>query len=251
MNNKQSKTNDLLRRALASQIELGISEVIISKKAKKLSESDGQIGSSSVGVSELFPEMSAELLGSAEYDSLDSHNRAICNCLKCPLGQSRTKFVYGVGNPNANVVFVGEGPGRTEDEIGEPFVGQAGKLLDKILAAINFDRTQVYIANIVKCRPPDNRPPMSDEMDACMPYLIEQLRLIKPKLICALGKTAAFGLLKSNASLGNLRGRWHDFKGIEVLVTYHPAALLRNPDWKKGTWEDMKKLRARYDELVN
>lgn len=251
MNNKPINARELLRQALTSQVELGISEVIITRSVKKRNESDRQGALQTLNVGELFPDQSTELLGRAEYDSLDSHNRAICDCLKCPLGSTRTKFVYGVGNPHAKIVFIGEGPGREEDLKGEPFVGQAGKLLDKILAAIKFDRSQVYIANIVKCRPPENRPPQPDEMEACFPYLLEQLRLIKPKLICALGKTAAFGLLKTNSSLGNLRGCWHEYKGIPVLVTYHPAALLRNPDWKKGAWEDMQKLRARYDELVN
>ena len=250
MNNKSDNTRELLRRALSSQIELGTSEVVISRNPRPVAKSDLQIDPQAVAVSELFPDKHTELLGQAEYDSLDSHNTAICNCMKCPLGSTRTKFVYGVGNPNAKVVFVGEGPGKNEDEIGEPFVGLAGKLLDKILAAINFDRTQVYILNMVKCRPPENRAPLPEEMDACHPYLIEQLRIIRPKLICALGKVAAVGLLKTTGSLGSMRGHWHDFKGIEVLVTFHPAALLRNPEWKKDTWEDMKKLRARYDELV-
>ncbi len=250
MNNKPNHTHELLRRALASQVELGISEVIISRKSRHTLKSDGQSTLHSVAVSELFPNQNTELLGHAEYESLSSHNAAICNCLKCPLGSTRTKFVYGVGSPSAKVVFIGEGPGKTEDEIGEPFVGQAGKLLDKILEAIKFDRTQVYILNMVKCRPPENRAPLPEEMDACYPYLLEQLRLIKPKIICALGRVAALGLLKTNGSLGSLRGHWHEYKGIEVIVTYHPAALLRNPEWKKDTWADMKRLRARYDELV-
>ena len=250
MNNKPDNTRELLRRALASQVELGISEVIISRTPRRIAESDLQTAPQAVAIGELFPDQNTELLGRAEYDSLASHSAAICNCLKCPLGNTRTKFVYGVGNPDAKIVFIGEGPGKTEDEVGEPFVGQAGKLLDKILAAINFDRTQVYILNMVKCRPPENRAPLPEEMDACYPYLIEQLRLIRPKLICALGRVAAVGLLKTNGSLGSLRGHWHKFKGIEVIVTYHPAALLRNPEWKKDTWEDMKKLRARYNELV-
>ena len=250
MNNKPNNTRELLRRALASQVELGFSEVIISRNLRTIAKSDLQTAPQAVAVSELFPDQKTELLGHPEFDSLASHYAAICNCLKCPLGSTRTKLVYGVGNPKAQIVFVGEGPGKNEDEIGEPFVGLAGKLLDKILAAINFDRTQVYILNMVKCRPPENRAPLPDEMDACHPYLMEQLRLIRPKLICALGKVAASGLLKANGSLGSMRGRWHDFKGIEVHVTFHPAALLRNPEWKKDTWEDMKKLRARYDELV-
>ncbi len=250
MNNKPVNTRELLRRALESQVDLGISEVIIKRSSRSTLKSDLQTAPQVLEVSELFPDLNTELLGRTEYDSLESHYAAICNCLKCPLGRTRTKFVYGVGSPDAQVVFVGEGPGKTEDEIGEPFVGAAGKLLDKILAAINFDRTQVYILNMVKCRPPENRAPLPEEMDACNPYLMEQLKLIRPKLICALGRVAAQGLLKTSGSLGSLRGQWHDFKGMAVLVTYHPAALLRNPEWKKDTWEDMKKLRARYDELV-
>ena len=250
MNNKPDNTRELLRRALASQIELGVSEIIIKKNSRHTAKSDGQNSIPSVTVGELFPDLNTERLGRAEFASLESHHRAICNCLKCPLGSTRNQFVYGVGNPKAQVVFVGEGPGKTEDEIGEPFVGQAGKLLDKILEAINFNRQQVYIANMVKCRPPNNREPLPEEMEACNPYLMEQLRLIKPKLICALGRVAAQGLLKTNASLGKMRGHWHEFKGMEVLVTYHPAALLRFPSYKKDTWEDMKRLRARYDEIA-
>ncbi len=250
MNNKPNNIRELLCRALTSQVELGINEVIIKRDSQHTAKSDGQNTIQSVPVGELFPDLNTEHPGGAEYDSLESHYAAICNCLNCPLGNTRTKFVYGVGHPQAPIVFVGEGPGKTEDEIGEPFVGQAGKLLDKILEAIKFDRTQVYIANMVKCRPPNNREPLPEEMDACYPYLMEQLRLIRPKLICALGRVAAKGLLKTNSSLGKLRGRWHEFRGMQVLVTYHPAALLRFPSYKKDTWEDMKKLRARYDEMA-
>ncbi len=249
MDNKINSTRELLRRALATQIEMGTNEVIIKRRFRHISESN-LVAVGLPGEANLFPDQNTELLGQAQYETLLSHNTAIFNCLKCPLGNTRTKLVYGVGNPEAKIVFIGEGPGKNEDETGEPFVGLAGKLLDKILAAIHFDRTQVYILNMVKCRPPENRAPLPEEMEACNPYLIEQLRLIRPKLICALGKVAATGLLQTNGSLGSLRGRWHEFKGIEVIVTFHPAALLRNPEWKKDTWEDMKKLRARYDELV-
>ena len=177
-------------------------------------------------------------------------NEAICNCLNCSLGNTRNKFVFGSGNINADVLVIGEGPGKDEDEQGLPFVGRAGKLLTDILAAIKFSRDEVYIANIVKCRPPGNRVPLPEEMDACIPYLKKQIELIQPKLILCLGLTAAQGLLKKRDTLGNLRGKVFDFENRKVIVTYHPAALLRNPAWKKDCWEDVKKFRRLYEELA-
>ena len=147
------------------------------------------------------------------------------------------------------MLVVGEGPGAEEDKLGEPFVGRAGKLLNDILKAINFNREEVYIANIVKSRPPGNRTPTNDEMDACFPYLNKQIELIKPKLILAVGLTAAQGLLKKRDSLSNMRGNVYNYKGIKTMVTYHPAALLRNPQWKRGCWEDVQKFRKLYDEM--
>jgi DNA polymerase len=173
----------------------------------------------------------------------------ICNCKKCPLGSTRNKFVFGKGHPNADVMCVGEGPGADEDAQGEPFVGRAGKLLTDILKAINFTREEVYIANVVKCRPPGNRTPFPAEMDTCLPYLLKQIELIKPKLILCLGLTAAQGLLKRRESLTNLRGHVFELGNSKVMVTYHPAALLRNPNWKRGCWEDVKQFRKLYDEL--
>lgn len=181
--------------------------------------------------------------------TLSELNELIKNCTKCPLHKSRNKFVFGVGNPNADVLVVGEGPGAEEDKLGEPFVGRAGKLLNDILKAINFNREEVYIANIVKSRPPGNRTPTNDEMDACFPYLNKQIELIKPKLILAVGLTAAQGLLKKRDSLSNMRGNVYNYKGIKTMVTYHPAALLRNPQWKRGCWEDVQKFRKLYDEM--
>lgn len=176
-------------------------------------------------------------------------NSLIKDCSKCPLHKSRNKFVFGVGNPEADILVVGEGPGADEDKQGEPFVGRAGKLLNDILKAINFQREEVYIANIVKCRPPGNRTPLSEEMDSCFPYLSKQIELIKPKLILALGLTAAQGLLKKRDSLTSMRGKIFDYRGIKTMVTYHPAALLRNPQWKRGCWEDVQKFRKLYDEM--
>lgn len=187
----------------------------------------------------------------AAFTDIESHRDAICECVKCPLGKTRTKFVYGTGNPNAKIMFVGEAPGRDEDLQGEPFVGRAGKLLDKIIAAMGFERKDIYIANILKCRPPNNRDPQPDEMEQCMPYLKEQIRLIKPQFICALGRIAVQGLLDTTAPLGKLRKRWHRFEGIPLIATYHPAALLRFQKYKRDTWEDMQVLMAEYEKLNN
>ena len=183
---------------------------------------------------------------SATLNELDS---LICNCQKCPLGQTRTKFVFGVGNPDADVVLVGEAPGADEDAQGEPFVGRAGQLLNKIIEASGFKRQEVYICNILKCRPPGNRNPMPDEIEKCEPYLKMQLQLIKPKLILALGKFAAETLLNLRMPLNKMRGNIHYYNGIKTMVTFHPAALLRNPQWKRPTWDDMIQFRKLYDDL--
>lgn len=183
-------------------------------------------------------------------DNLEEMNKLICECQKCQLGATRNKFVFGSGNPNADAMCIGEGPGAEEDAQGLPFVGRAGKLLTDILTAINFSRDDVYIANIVKCRPPGNRTPLPIEMETCMPYLKRQIQLIKPKVILCLGLTAAQGILKKRDSLTNMRGKIFDFENTKVMVTYHPAALLRNPNWKRGCWEDVQKFRKLYDELT-
>jgi len=173
----------------------------------------------------------------------------IHTCTKCPLGHSRNKFVFGVGNPNAEILFIGEAPGRDEDLQGEPFVGRAGQLLDKMLAAIHLQREEVYIANILKCRPPDNRDPLPEESAACLPHLAEQIRLLAPRLICSLGRVAAQILMETKAPLSKLRGRFYEFGSARMLVTFHPAALLRNPNFKRDAWEDLKVLRRAYDDL--
>ncbi|HAF43696.1 MAG TPA: DNA polymerase III [Gallionellaceae bacterium] len=162
------------------------------------------------------------------------------DCTACKLRAGCTQTVFGVGDENADWLFVGEGPGADEDAQGEPFVGQAGKLLDNMLAAIKLKRgANVYIANIVKCRPPDNRNPEPDEIATCLPYLQQQIALIKPKLIIALGKTAATSLLGRDATLGSLRGTVHEYQGIPLIVTYHPAYLLRSPAEKAKAWQDL------------
>jgi uracil-DNA glycosylase len=188
-------------------------------------------------------------------EKLEELDKMICECQKCPLGETRNKFVFGTGNPNADAMCIGEGPGADEDAQGLPFVGRAGRLLTDILKAIKFEREEVYIANVVKCRPPGNRTPLPVEMDTCLPYLKKQIELIKPRVILCLGLTAAQGLLKKRDSLTNMRGKVFDFDSdgfkTKVMVTYHPAALLRNPNWKRGCWEDVQKFRKLYDELTN
>jgi len=178
--------------------------------------------------------------------SLADFHGSIENCQKCALGATRTKFVFGVGNPNADLMFVGEAPGEKEDLEGVPFVGRAGKLLDDILKAIDLSREDVYIANVLKCRPPNNRDPKRDEIELCEPYLLKQIELIKPKLLVALGRISATTLLRTKDSLTAMRGQVFDYHGTDMVVTYHPAALLRNPNWKRPAWEDFKKIREMY-----
>jgi uracil-DNA glycosylase family 4 len=182
--------------------------------------------------------------------TLDELNALICKCTKCPLGFTRTNFVFGVGNPHATLMLIGEAPGADEDAQGEPFVGRAGQLLTRILEAINFKRSDVYICNILKCRPPNNRKPTPEESETCKPYLKKQIALVKPKVILCLGLTAAENLLGTNESMSRLRGRVMQYEGIPVMVTYHPAALLRNPNWKRPTWEDVQAVRKLHDDLV-
>ena len=164
----------------------------------------------------------------------------ICDCQKCVLGQTRTKFVFGVGDPSADLVFIGEAPGRDEDLQGEPFVGKAGQLLDRILAAIHLTRSQVYICNILKCRPPNNRTPTGEEIGACLSYLEQQLEIIHPRLIVALGAVAAQTLLSVKTPLFHLRSKVWRWRNYDLVVTYHPAALLRNPGLKRAAWEDFQ-----------
>ena len=176
---------------------------------------------------------------------LESIRAEVADCTLCGLCEGRTQTVFGVGNESARILFVGEGPGRDEDLAGEPFVGQAGKLLDKIIQrAMGLEREDVYIANIVKCRPPENRNPATEEMAACFPYLERQVKVIQPEVICALGGVAAKALLSTDLSVGRLRGEFHEYAGIPVRVTYHPAYLLRSPGEKKKAWEDIKALMA-------
>jgi len=165
----------------------------------------------------------------------------IGDCTRCRLHkQGRKQIVFGVGNPRAELMFIGEAPGADEDEKGEPFVGRAGQLLTNMIKAMGLSREDVYIANIIKCRPPGNRTPERDECETCSPFLFRQIEVVKPKVIVALGAVAAKTLLAVNASMGELRGRWYDFRNTKLAVTYHPAFLLRDPRQKKETWKDLQ-----------
>ena len=189
-------------------------------------------------------EMGTTRLDPSFSNQLNEFGTSISTCKKCNLGQHRNKFVFGVGDRHADLMFVGEAPGREEDLKGEPFVGRAGKLLDKILSSIKMDRHKnVYICNVLKCRPPQNRDPLPDEVEECEPYLLHQINLIKPKLIVALGRISGTTLLRVDDTLKSMRGRLHDYHGTPLLVTYHPAALLRNSNLKKYTWEDFQFIR--------
>ena len=167
-------------------------------------------------------------------------------CTKCALHSGRNKFCYGNGNPDAKLLIIGEGPGADEDRMGEVFVGRSGQLLTKMLSAIKLSRDEVYIANIVKCRPPENRNPLPEEKSACLPYLEEQISIIQPEFILMLGKVAAVTLLEIDQTLTAFRQQTYNFRGIKTYVSYHPSALLRNPSWKKLAWIDLQKLQKDY-----
>ena len=171
------------------------------------------------------------------------------DCTLCPLHTNRIKFVYGSGDPNAKAMLIGEGPGEQENLTGKPFVGKGGELLDKMLKAINLHRSELYIANIVKCRPPANRNPETEERLACLPYLIQQIEIIQPQILLLLGLVSAQTLLAQNQTLTWFREHELEFMGIPTYVTYHPAALLRNPDWKRPAWEDLQRFQKHYETL--
>jgi DNA polymerase len=183
--------------------------------------------------------------------TLEEVEEYLADTVLVPIDEDRENPVFGVGDPESDLVIIGEAPGRDEDKEGEPFVGRAGTLLDKILDAIHFEREDVYITNILKSRPPRNRNPKDEEVEAHLPILYKQIELIRPEIILCVGKVAGNTMLDRRSSLSNLRESEHDFYGIPLLVTYHPAALLRNPQWKRPTWEDVKLLRTRYDQLTD
>jgi len=218
------------------------------KRAVTVTESTVEESKTDYSAEEATPELTeAELI--AQCSTLEEL-RNLCEqseALKTDL--EGTNLVFGVGNPNADLMIIGEAPGFNEDEQGEPFVGEAGQLLDKIIGAIKFKRDDIYIANILKHRPPDNRDPKMEERAKSLPYLLKQIDLVDPKLILCVGRVSGTTLLNKDDSLKNMRSKFHEFHGRELMVTYHPAALLRNQNWKRPTWEDVQKLRERYDEL--
>ena len=179
-----------------------------------------------------------------EIVTLDSIRAEIGDCQRCKLAPKRTNIVFGSGNPNAELVFVGEAPGIDEDQQGLPFVGRAGQLLTKIIESINLKREDVYICNVLKCRPPENRNPEPDEVAACNPFMKKQLASIRPKIVCCLGTFAAQTVLQTVAPISKLRGKFYDMDGMRIIATFHPAYLLRSPDKKREVWEDMKQIRA-------
>jgi uracil-DNA glycosylase family 4 len=272
---------DEWRRYLQQQIELGGSEVVV---GRAVSRSGGRLSGETTGTADYNLQSKSDtdrpparppdrlsgwrkgappipgpgivvespehhLLGDdlVNLSTLEQVAERIRTTHCCGLCPGRTNAVPGEGSPYAKLFLVGEGPGATEDATGRPFVGQAGNLLNGILDAIEVPRDSVYITNIVKCRPPQNRKPLPDEIAACMPYLHRQLELIRPKAIVALGGTAGEAMLGVRKSLGELRGKVHTYNGIPLIVTYHPAALLRNPNWKKPTWDDVRIARQLLD----
>ena len=243
--------NDAVRRWLMLQRDLGGDEVILdapppATNLPAVDKADWRKGAPPIP----GPGMSVtsqSVPGTADWPTLDEIAAVVRACPKCPLCRTRTHAVPGEGNPRAGLLVVGEGPGESEDLSGRPFVGRAGELLDKMLAAIEIPRAEVYIANVVKCRPPKNRVPLPEEREACMPYLRRQIELVQPRVLMALGGTAAETLLGVKASLGQLRLKVHQWNGIPLIVTYHPAALLRNPNWKRPAWDDVRIARQLLD----
>jgi uracil-DNA glycosylase len=240
-------------RYLRQQVELGGAEVVLSRAPTIRQENSApqpvaaprpswRKGAPPIPGPGLVIESPSHVLGDelVALDTLDAVAERIRTTYCCALCPNRINAVPGEGNPNAKLFLVGEGPGATEDAQGRPFVGQAGSLLNGILEAIEVPRESVYITNIVKCRPPQNRKPLPDEIAACIPYLHRQLEIIRPKVILCLGSTSAEAMLGVRRSLGELRGKVHTYNGIPLVVTYHPAALLRNPNWKKPTWDDVR-----------
>lgn len=218
-----------------------ISEMLISN-LNQLKETGMSYIQSSAAIVQISNDISNKKI------SLQQINDELIDCQRCNLCQGRQNIVFGTGNPQASLVFVGEGPGAEEDRLGEPFVGRAGQLLTKMIEAMGLKREEVYICNVVKCRPPENRDPKPDEIEACEPFLKKQLKAIAPKVIVGLGRHACQTLLKDPVPMNKIRGEWQEYDGILLMPTYHPAYLLRNPPAKKDVWEDLKKVMAKLAE---
>lgn len=219
-----------LEKYLRQQLDLGFKEIYLPFESTPMTPPKPRT----------LPVLSIERF--AEAETLDHLYRTIKDCRLCPLWKTRTKFVFGDGSPEAEIMFIGEAPGRDEDLQGIPFVGRAGKLLNKMLDDVGLRREDVYIANILKSRPPENRDPEPEEVEACEPFLHAQIKLLKPKIICSLGRIAAQTLLRTKMTLGEMRGRWFDYQGTKFMVTYHPAAILRAMNNYESLIDDLKRL---------
>jgi uracil-DNA glycosylase len=219
---------------IQQQIDLGYKEIYLPLKSRETKPASAKA-------------LSIERF--SESKSLEQLEKTLTNCQRCSLWKDANKLVFGTGNPDAEIMFVGEGPGADEDMQGKPFVGRAGKLLDKMLIDAGISRDEVYIANVVKHRPPGNRDPLPDEVEACEPYLHLQIKFIKPKIICALGRIAAQTLLQTKMTLGEMRKRWFDYQGTKLMVTYHPAAILRSMSYLEPSMEDLRKMLAELEKM--
>jgi uracil-DNA glycosylase family 4 len=235
---------EALRKYLENQKALGLEYSISKAKnvdVKNVSIKEGEMRTKQPVKTTIDTNLQLNIFDSvSKKQTLEEIREEIGDCTRCKLHKGRTNIVFGEGNPKARLVFVGEGPGRDEDIQGQPFVGRAGQLLTKIIKAMGLKRSDVYICNVVKCRPPDNRTPEQDEIATCRQFLIKQLRTIDPAVIVCLGGVAAQSVLNTRAKLGELRGKFHTYANARLMVSYHPAALLRNPRFKKPLWEDMQ-----------
>ena len=234
-----------LKNYLNYQQQMGIERVSTDKSVENLLDKNTKVskeykmGKEDTKIIKIADQ--PDIFDSGKKQTLGEIREELGECTRCKLHADRTNIVFGDGNPNARLVFVGEGPGRDEDMQGKPFVGRAGKLLTKIIEAMGLTRKDVYICNVVKCRPPGNRNPEADEVAACEPFLLKQIRSINPEIIVCLGSVATSLLLKmKQPRMGDLRGQFHEYGNSKLMITYHPAALLRNPNFKKPVWEDMK-----------
>lgn len=246
----------LLLRYLRQRIELGDRELFLDRLSRAdLLSPPGPAPAVAVGDAPLPPSTAPAPVADApapfpdaeeilQVGSLDALRDLALGCPRCRLAETRTRVVFGEGHPSADLMVVGEAPGADEDRTGRPFVGRAGQLLELLLAAVGFSREAVYICNVLKCRPPGNRNPQPDEVAACSPYLRRQVELVRPRVILACGTFAAQTLLATGVSIGQLRGRVHHYAGVQLVPTYHPAALLRNSAWIRPVWEDLQRVRA-------
>ncbi len=225
----RKEVTDDLTKYIQQQIDLGYREIYLPLETRPMAQARAK---------------ALPIERFSESKSLEQLNKTIADCRRCPLWKGANKLVFGVGDPDADIMFVGEAPGADEDAQGLPFVGRAGKLLDKMLNEVGISRDEVYITNVVKHRPPGNRDPLPDEVEACEPYLHLQIKFIRPKIICALGRIAGQTLLQTRMNLGEMRKRWFDYLGTKLMVTYHPAAILRSMSYYEPTIEDLKKLVA-------